>query len=886
MQLFKCYLTGVIYFAVLISGVIAKPIGSRTVQPATYKSPSGEYSLFVDPSDRRGEGIANYRFDHKGQQIWSGRKPFTLQGVEVTDQGYIVGIAEEDFYHLVILDDRGNFVLHESYEQHRVHHSHSEPYAKQLLYSDKHDYVIFRMEGKETDCNNSQMGNQWLGESWKVYRLSTGELLHEFHPLEHHDDLTDRWNIVDAQIIKNTPLTLLHWYTNGLHYNKEERSGYFSVVGMDGKPFWSLELIGDYADVDMPQRYRAGLASSFFPENPAIIPNNISHQFHLRRFADDTLLTVSTKKNVDGTWDIIEENQSKFVSESDSSHDVIYDGDLKYLGELDLGQRQETDGPFGGIGRFTFDKAGRIHFSSNSLKSDWHLRAIDSNGEIILERPRESALSRETIWHDTPRIGDDNFIQLRQIKKNSREYDAWFINLNTGHEERFDAYPGGWSRSISRAKDGRFIVINYNDDVICFAKDGAILWKLDRQIESDNAILGTMPDSSVFMSDGRIAMLTWSTIKILSGTGELEETIELDKKPYRGLVADKGGGFLLCTRDDGNRPGTKDNERIIINRFSSKGKPTSQIIPRLADGRTITKFSYAVAPDGRVWISDSRRFLRLDSKGVVDHILGPKYDTDSLGELAGFTVDSLGRYCAASRSTGAIHVFEQDGSLSHKLVPDPTDFVLPLHHLAIHAAPDNSVFIRRSWTVSYVRFNPNGTRDKIVDFSPRLNGWAFLPQAGKRCGINRDRNLVLVDTNNQILHSLKKRPNGNWFDSAIIATSPDGEIVTLSRDEIDGNKSYTLDRFNSNGDSVDSITIPKPASGLSSVIHTGKQILLVCENEVVIVTLNDKSITRWHMSELSLERPRWKGFVISQTNELLLYNSKTQTVHRFQLPEH
>jgi hypothetical protein len=62
------------------------------IQPQTYESPGGLYSLRVVPSDRHGAGPAEYtlrRID--GKVVWSATKEFTLIGATVTDQGRVAG---------------------------------------------------------------------------------------------------------------------------------------------------------------------------------------------------------------------------------------------------------------------------------------------------------------------------------------------------------------------------------------------------------------------------------------------------------------------------------------------------------------------------------------------------------------------------------------------------------------------------------------------------------------------------------------------------------------------------------------------------------------------------------------------------------------------------
>ncbi len=64
-----------------------------TLNPKRYASPSGKYSLFVNPSDPHGRGNAAYRLTLDGKEVWAAEKPSTLWDARVTDDGLAVGYA-------------------------------------------------------------------------------------------------------------------------------------------------------------------------------------------------------------------------------------------------------------------------------------------------------------------------------------------------------------------------------------------------------------------------------------------------------------------------------------------------------------------------------------------------------------------------------------------------------------------------------------------------------------------------------------------------------------------------------------------------------------------------------------------------------------------------
>jgi hypothetical protein len=98
---------GVFLMALGLLALCLKPshaYGQKSIfDPTTYASPSGTYSIFVNPSRPEGVGPATYRLTHAGKVVWSGEKPFTLKAACVTDDGIAAGYAEDDKTATVII---------------------------------------------------------------------------------------------------------------------------------------------------------------------------------------------------------------------------------------------------------------------------------------------------------------------------------------------------------------------------------------------------------------------------------------------------------------------------------------------------------------------------------------------------------------------------------------------------------------------------------------------------------------------------------------------------------------------------------------------------------------------------------------------------------------
>src|SRR5262245_28191087 len=79
--------------ALVSLGPASAQLHDVTLDPRTYASPSGEYELFVDPSQRTGGGEGRYRFARNGLVLWTGTRSWTLREAEVTDDGLVAGYA-------------------------------------------------------------------------------------------------------------------------------------------------------------------------------------------------------------------------------------------------------------------------------------------------------------------------------------------------------------------------------------------------------------------------------------------------------------------------------------------------------------------------------------------------------------------------------------------------------------------------------------------------------------------------------------------------------------------------------------------------------------------------------------------------------------------------
>jgi hypothetical protein len=170
------------------------------LNPTTYLSPSGEYSLFINPDHRYGNGSASYRLTRQDTVVWEGKRPFTLWKAGVTDEGVVAGYGysagesgyesntnepgDYGYFEIVILNPVGDLQLHQKVKRNAspflMFDADPNPLAEALLIDSTNDRVLIRLA--DADWNRREKL-----EFWWAYRLSTGE--NDLRPLPHPQSL-------------------------------------------------------------------------------------------------------------------------------------------------------------------------------------------------------------------------------------------------------------------------------------------------------------------------------------------------------------------------------------------------------------------------------------------------------------------------------------------------------------------------------------------------------------------------------------------------------------------------------------------------------------------------------------------------------------------------
>jgi hypothetical protein len=234
----------------------ASELPPPTLNPTTYVSPSGVYSLAVDPTDRYGRGPADYRLTKDGKTVWARRLPYTFWQASVADSGRAAGYAYTHGWRgfseaggdagpgefiVAVLSAEGKPLGEEKHARQRSRFLHSapDPRATGVFVNAPSRRFVVRVA--DPDLNRRI-------EQWWVFDLENGRRTGTLEPARSmpQENGSETRLILHALSVPGTPLVLLQWWK----YASGECGGVFTLVDLGDpklKPLWTLTLNGDYS---------------------------------------------------------------------------------------------------------------------------------------------------------------------------------------------------------------------------------------------------------------------------------------------------------------------------------------------------------------------------------------------------------------------------------------------------------------------------------------------------------------------------------------------------------------------------------------------------------------------------------------------------------------
>jgi hypothetical protein len=776
--------------------------------PREYASPSGRFTLFVDPSNRDGAGEATYVLRKDGAAVWSGERPFTLWEAAVGDDGTVGGYAytlgfnrpgdrSGDFL-VVIIDAKGDdrVVERTEREPNGKLHSMADPKASGIFLDSANARVVVRVTAPKH-----------AGSQWWIYPLGGGEPIRRPAPLE----ALGTW-VLDARPVAGTDLVLVHvWKDAG-----DRPGGLFALLDPAFDAIWKLDLPGDYANGDASERGR--IQYSIWKEG-AILDTREPRRFSIRHAA--AALRV--------TYEVEEKTGSSPVRAVREIARDPYDGpdraraqafpvvSLRKLGAIALDSARR-DSPIRDVGRFAIDDRGNVGF----LRCDGcegempALVIVDANGAAVRTvglPPGDEAVARQVAW-----LEGDRWLVTSSRPAEPATSSAVTVDARTGAATELAGFDAPEIKEIARDGAGGFVALTslqagaaVGEGLQAFDARGAPRWSISWDSAARDAISGAR-DVAVAKT-GEVIVLAGAQdrLEIFGADGVHRHTIDLEeawgRKPNypSEIAADGSGGVAIF--DSGGDP--------AVVRMNRQGQVVATFTPAFRDGRRFQPSSrIEPGPDGRSWASDGYALLRLGERGVVDRVLGEEPRTEALSDVAAMHVDPTRTIHAVDRRTGAVHVFDQDGAQLRVYRPAADDYEGSCLSPSLAVSDAGDVFVSREsgragrCKREFVHYAPDRGRVGVdcVGLDPIAEEWYSQPTTGNRWVVGFEK-LWLVAPNRVPRRTIDRTASGQWLERpGPAAVAPDGSIALVSeakpRDLMEPDAGHVVTIYGREGEAI------------------------------------------------------------------------------------
>ncbi len=883
-------------FSALASGLCSASEGPPPVlDPKTYVSPSGAYSLLVNPSDLLGRGPADYQFTKNGKVLWEKRLPFTMWDAAVADNGSVArygythgwrGFAEEgidagmgDFI-VALLSAEGKILNQETHarEHSRFHDFPPNPLAAGTVLDEFGKRFIIRV--CDPDVNRHI-------EQWWVYDLGSGKRIGLLEPAKFMSPGEAIIHVLDAKALPGTPLVLTHW--SKFVYPRD--GTVFTLVDRKGKAVWRLDLDDDYDvpnDEDEEDRIQR-----IIREKGAILSVNGVPAFDICMVKEQQRATFSVKKESDA-WQVRETSRKPYVLEPTEA--VKKEKPIEYprlnvetigVVKLDVADSPKDAG-IRNVMSFDFDSKGSI-CALLDYKAP-RLVLVSQEGKILRELRLPVEKIPETARFSNPaNVGGSKFVVAMSTWDIGSVAECFLADFDSGSVKKLTDFASPTVEALVGFEDGRFAAltnrrVKYSaiHGLFFFDSHGKRLWK-----KEDHGYSGEPDD---FLSPEDISRYGTDTIAVLDNIrkavqlfdvrGGFLRMIDLEKTWGRepnyptDIAEDSDGGFIVYDF----------NAKTPLVRMDSKGRIKSELVPRFADDRRFRVCDGAKrSPQGRLWTSDGESLLRLDADGVVDRILGKKPALDILSQPGRSTVDANDRLYVSDRRTKTVHVFNAAGKKLGVCVPDAKDLseISSVHHIAV--SPTGEVFVQLYYDNTCVRFGADlkrlGTAE--VGLDSVSEEWYF-PSSGDLCWIVGYHDIFLVKELKNVVRTIKRRKDGCWLElPQRLSVAPDGSIAVIASSQSLG---VSVNTYSPAGDAQTTFSVPFSFS--IELAYNGRLICIrpLGETDVFVFEPGGRCLGRFSLPAGTTGND-WNGpYFAAQGKQLWFFDREHLTLHKYKLP--
>lgn len=480
---------------------------------------------------------------------------------------------------------------------------------------------------------------------------------------------------------------------------------------------------------------------------------------------------------------------------------------LQKLGSTHLEGVDGNEALISGFSAFDMDDRGRFGFLKGCGCERTFLQ-VDSDGKqvrkIVLPKPLdERQTERKAIW-----IRGDQWLVVASNDVNGGKSTAQWVDTSTGNVTDIAGFTAPPVKALAGTHDGGFVALvniapassegGEQLALMAFERLGRKLWT----VRSSGGNLPTMPripDGARLMGAEGLTVTRGGQIVVLGAAGHRLEVYGRDGSFRRNVPLDRKsdspGGYGTRVDDDGAGGVTVSGRdaptlRLGIDR-TAPAETWNLLSP---EGHPIqTEDGVIAAPDGRLWTSDGYSFLRLDSHGKADRVVGEPFDPDHLRSIADLAATRSGRIYALDERTHAVHVFDAEGKRLQVDSPARGDGSERTFGSAMVVSDGGDVYVRQESghggellinpSTSFVHFTPGGRRTGIESGDvPGDHAHQWVAQSGtaNRWVLSFEA-IYLVDPHGSVLLKVDKDANRQALHPVdAIGSAPDGSLAVLA----------------------------------------------------------------------------------------------------------
>ena len=759
---------------------VAAP-GRRTgqphiVQPTTYSSPSGEWSLYVDPSARSGKGPGRYRLSQAGEVAWEAELPYTLREAVVLDEGTFGGYAYTHGPEGRSFRDYGEFIVairdaggRKLCEERTVRkpscflHGTPRPEARGVFAHAPWNAMVVRLR-----VEREQGGDR---EAWWQYDLSDGSSRHKGFPVESSEGSSSTKFVDAVQPLPDTPLVLTHRLDFG-PVGSGKAFSHFKLLDRDRRPVWGWTRMHDRTRLSDEDRdaIRGGAAIHEVRRDQIqvqLVPERQRISFSVDRDpSSETGWTVAEL----GRWDY----QLPPAPPEPAPPPSI---ELEEVGSFPLVVSRASAGPIRNIAAFDFDEHGTLRFiRREEEKFAFSFVRVTEAGDLLedvrMQFP-ERELEGRIGWY--PMRAPLWLATLSPFGPGAKA-QAWIVNPAEATWSRLDALRAPAVDDVAMLPDGGFVLLGtyrskytMTDSLSTHDANGARRWRVGQNYQDPTKLFG--PEAIAVQPDGSIVVLdnTRKLLQVFEGSGEHRTNVDLEgawgQEPNypSGIISDALGGLLI--HDFNGTP--------PLWRMNAEGVVQASMTPTMPDGSPAPELARYVryAPDGRLWTTDRELLFRLDGQARVEHVIGELPLDEEVNEAESAFIGPLGHFAVLDARTSTMHFFDPTGAHRGTWTPEepPPVYERFGRNFAVDSTGGCAHFEGKETQVH----DADGTLR--YQYEPRAGSVAFPPTGALHWAAHQD--LMLVDAGGTVHRRISRRLDNTWLAAETLDCAPDGRVA-------------------------------------------------------------------------------------------------------------